>query len=66
MILSLITISFSPFWIPVILSILWGGFMFFRASQESGWLAGFTQVIGFIVGLPVIWMVFFAVMYFLK
>lgn len=61
-----ILINFSPFWIPVILSIIWGLIMSFYASKESGFLAGIAQVILFLIGLPVIWLVFFILMYILK
>ncbi len=61
-----ILISFSPWWIPIVLSIIWGLLMINSASNDGGWFAGFAQFIGFCIGLPVIWAIFFAVMYFCK
>lgn len=62
-----ITISFSPLWIPVILSIIIIGVGLYEISKPSyNWfdLTGFFTFAFGLMGLLLVWMIYFAVMYF--
>lgn len=65
MILALITLSFSPFWIPSILTIVI--FILLWINQTADYnhaMGGFFYFMLLILTLLIVWLVFFAIMYF--
>lgn len=66
-----LTLPFSPFWIPVLITVLLFFYFNYLSQEEGGWnyFSGFGAILGF--GMFVIlslasWLIFFIVMYFLK
>jgi hypothetical protein len=58
------SITISVWWVPIILTVVLCAIMAYSASKESGFGAGFAQILGVVTGVPLIWAVFFGLMYF--
>jgi hypothetical protein len=58
------TITFEPIWIAVILNALLVITMFISIVNDSGWFAGLFQVIIGIIGTLLIWLIYFATIFF--
>lgn len=67
MILSLITLSFNSIWIPVILSLIPIIILFIPYRPTSMFdMGGALQALFALIGLGLIWLVYFGIMYFNK
>jgi hypothetical protein len=58
------TISFDPIWIPSIISIFMVIYAMASWVNYDGWFSGVFEVIFFLIGLPIVWLGYFTILYF--
>lgn len=61
-----INLTFSPWWIPSILQIIMLIHCFFSLTSNNGYWTGLYEILLLMVTTPLIWGVFFMIMYFCK